>query len=70
MIRLRGGPYMGHTGTVVSVHPDKNYSAENSLVLVKLLNGRINSCYMANLEMLQQAAQPKAAQADETSGLK
>ena len=51
-IRLRSGPYAGATGTVVSVHPDKNYPAENSLVMVKLVNGRINSCYMSNLEKL------------------
>lgn len=49
-IRLRSGPYAGAAGTVVSVHPDENYPAENSLVLVKLTNGRINSCYMGNLE--------------------
>ena len=49
-IRLRSGPYAGAAGTVVSVHPDENYPAENSLVMVKLMNGRINSCYMRNLE--------------------
>ena len=49
-IRLRSGPYAGAAGTVVSVHPDENYPAENSLVLVRLANGRINSCYMRNLE--------------------
>jgi hypothetical protein len=49
-IRLRSGPYAGAAGTVVSVHPDANYPAENSLVMVKLANGRINSCYMSNLE--------------------
>lgn len=51
-IRLRSGPYAGAAGTVVSVHPDENYPAENSLVMVKLMNGRINSCYMRNLEKL------------------
>ncbi len=51
-IRLRSGPYAGAAGTVVSVHPDENYPAENSLVMVKLANGRINSCYMSNLEKL------------------
>ena len=49
-IRLRSGPYAGAAGTVVSVHPDENHPAENSLVMVKLANGRINSCYMSNLE--------------------
>ena len=49
-IRLRSGPYAGAAGTMMSVHPDENYPAENSLVMVKLANGRINSCYMSNLE--------------------
>lgn len=49
-IRLRSGPYAGAAGTVVSVHPDETRPAENSLVMVKLTNGRINSCYMSNLE--------------------
>lgn len=49
-IRLRSGPYAGAAGTVVSVHPDENHPAENSLVMIKLANGRINSCYMSNLE--------------------
>jgi hypothetical protein len=51
-IRLRSGPYAGAAGTVMSVHPDENHPAENSLVMVKLMNGRINSCYMRNLEKL------------------
>jgi hypothetical protein len=51
-IRLRSGPYAGATGTVVSVHPDKNHAAGDSLVMVRLTNGRINSCYMSNLEKL------------------
>ncbi|MDT5270180.1 MAG: hypothetical protein QOH49_2366 [Acidobacteriota bacterium] len=51
-IRLRSGPYAGVACTVVSVHPDEHYPAENSLVMVKLPNGRINSCYMSNLEKL------------------
>ena len=49
-VRLRSGPYAGTGGTVMSVHPDENYPAENYLVMVKLTNGRINSCYMRNLE--------------------
>ena len=52
-IRLRSGPYAGDTGTVVSVHPDENHVAENSLVMVRLLNGKINSCYMRNLEKVK-----------------
>lgn len=55
-VRLRSGPYAGAAGTVVSVHPDKNYPAENSLVMVRLVNGRISSCYMSNLEKLTPAA--------------
>lgn len=53
MIRLRSGPYAGDMGTVVSVHPDENHVAENSLVMVKLMNGKINSCYMRNLEKVK-----------------
>ena len=52
-IRLRSGPYAGDMGTVVSVHPDENHVAENSLVMVKLTNGKINSCYMRNLENMK-----------------
>ena len=55
-IRLRSGPYAGAAGTVVSIHPDENHPAENSLVMVRLVNGRINSCYMSNLEKLPPAA--------------
>ena len=51
-VRLRSGPYAGAVATVVSVHPDANHPAENSLVMVRLANGRINSCYMSNLERL------------------
>ena len=49
-VLLRSGPYAGAACTVVSVHPDENYPAENSLVIVRLANGRMNSCYMKNLE--------------------
>jgi ribosomal protein L24 len=49
-VLLRSGPYAGAAGTVVSVHPDENHTADNSLVIIKLANGRMNSCYMKNLE--------------------
>jgi hypothetical protein len=67
-IRLRSGPYAGAAGTVVSVHPDENYPAENSLVMVKLTNGRINSCYMRNLEKLPLPADGGSSGAGERSG--
>ena len=67
-IRLRSGPYAGAAATVVSVHPDENYPAENSLVMVKLANGRINSCYMSNLEKLPQPHVFGSADAGEKGG--
>lgn len=67
-IRLRSGPYADSTGTVVSVHPDANYPAENSLVMIKLANGRINSCYMRNLEKLPLASDGDSAEAGQKGG--
>lgn len=67
-IRLRSGPYAGAAGTVVSVHPDQNYPAENSLVMVKLANGRINSCYMSNLEKLPPPVDGGSTAAGEKGG--
>lgn len=70
MIRLRSGPYAGATGTVVSVHPDNTHPAENSLVMVKLVNGRINSCYMTNLEKLPLPTDNDPSGAHERGGKK
>ncbi len=67
-IRLRSGPYAGAAGMVVSVHPDENYPAENSLVMVKLANGRINSCYMSNLEKVTPPADGGPAGAAREAG--
>lgn len=67
-VRLRSGPYADSTATVVSVHPDENYPAENSLVMVKLPNGRINSCYMRNLEKLPVPADGGSSGAGEKGG--
>jgi hypothetical protein len=53
---------------VVSVHPDENYAADNSLVMVKLPNGRINSCYMSNLERLPQPHESSSLGAGEKGG--
>ena len=69
-VRLRSGPYAGATGTVASVHPDKNYGADNSLVMVELANGRINSCYTGNLEMLKEAPNTKPPRAGGEGGKK
>jgi ribosomal protein L24 len=54
-VRLRSGPYAGKTGMVVSVHPQKNPSGAGTLVMVKLMNGKINSCYMSNLEKVKKS---------------
>jgi hypothetical protein len=67
-IRLRSGPYADATATVVSVHPDANYPAENSLVMVRLANGRINSCYMSNLEKLPLPADGGSTEAGQKGG--
>jgi ribosomal protein L24 len=67
-VRLRSGPYAGAAGTVVSVHPDENYPAENSLVMVRLVNGRINSCYMSNLEKLTPPPDGGSPRAGERGG--
>ena len=55
-VRLRSGPYAGRTGTVVRVHPYDNQDLARALVMVKLSDGRINSCYMSNLEQVNETA--------------
>lgn len=63
-IQLRAGPYAGETATVLSVHPDKNHAAENSLVMVKLRNGRINACYMSNLDLVKKSSDSDSLETD------
>jgi transcription antitermination factor NusG len=53
MVRLRSGPYAGKTGTVVRVNADGNKGPSGALVMVKLMDGRINPCYMNNLEKVK-----------------
>jgi hypothetical protein len=69
-IRLRSGPYAGDMGMVVSVHPDENHVAENSLVMVKLMNGKINSCYMSNLEKIKVSPDNESTPSVEKGGQK
>lgn len=52
-IRLRSGPYEGRTGTVVRVNPLENQRPSGALVMVKLSDGKINPCYMSNLEKIE-----------------
>jgi ribosomal protein L24 len=52
-IRLRSGPYAGQTGTVVRVSADGNQGPSGTLVMIKLVDGRINPCYMSNLEKIK-----------------
>jgi transcription antitermination factor NusG len=52
-VRLRSGPYAGKTGTVVRVNPSQNQSPSGVLVMIKLPDGRINPCYMNNLEKVE-----------------
>ena len=54
-VRLRSGPYADQTGTVVRVHTYGNHNAAGALVLVQLSNGRINSCYVNNLEKVEES---------------
>ena len=52
-VRLRSGPYAGKSGTVVRVNADGNEGPSGALVMVKLMDGRINPCYMSNLEKIK-----------------
>jgi hypothetical protein len=49
-VRLRSGPYAGRAGTVVRVSALENQGPSGALVMIKLPDGRINPCYMNNLE--------------------
>jgi KOW motif len=49
-VRLRSGPYAGRTGTVVRVSALENQGTSGALVMIMLTDGRINPCYMNNLE--------------------
>jgi ribosomal protein L24 len=49
-VRLRRGPYAGQTGTVVRVNANETQDPSSTLVMIKLANGRINPCYMSNVE--------------------
>lgn len=52
-VRLRSGPYAGKTGTVVRVNASQNDGPSGVLVMIKLADGRINPCYMNNLEKVE-----------------
>jgi ribosomal protein L24 len=52
-VRLRSGPYAGKTGTVVRVNAGENQGPSGALVMIKLVNGKINPCYMNNLEKVK-----------------
>jgi ribosomal protein L24 len=49
-VRLRRGPYAGQTGTVVRINANGSQDPSGTLVMIKLSNGRINPCYMNNVE--------------------
>jgi hypothetical protein len=49
-VRLRSGPYAGRTGVVVRVSTLENQGPAGALVMIKFTDGRINPCYMNNLE--------------------
>jgi transcription antitermination factor NusG len=52
-VRLRSGPYAGKTGTVVRVNASQNEGPSGVLVMIKLPDGRINPCYMSNVEKVE-----------------
>jgi ribosomal protein L24 len=52
-VRLRSGPYAGQTGTVVRVSTYGTQGPSGTLVMVKLVNGRIDPCYMSNVEKIK-----------------
>ncbi|HUQ34703.1 MAG TPA: KOW motif-containing protein [Pyrinomonadaceae bacterium] len=52
-VRLRSGPYAGQTGTVVRVSVYGTQGPSGTLVMVKLSNGRIDPCYMSNVEKVK-----------------
>ena len=55
IVRLRSGAYAGQTGTVMRVYPyNKDQGPTDALVMVRLVNGSINSCYMSNLEKVEE----------------
>lgn len=49
-VRLRSGPYAGRIGVVVRIGTPEGQGLAGALVMVKLPDGRINPCYMNNLE--------------------
>jgi hypothetical protein len=51
-VRLRSGPYAGRTGIVVRVSSFENQGPSGALVMIKLMDGRINPCHMNNLEKI------------------
>ena len=51
-VRLRSGPYAGRIGVVVRVTTLENQGPSGTLVMIKFPDGRINPCYMNNLEKI------------------
>jgi transcription antitermination factor NusG len=52
-VRFRSGPYAGKTGMVVRVNADRNQGPSGALVMIRLIDGRINPCYTGNLEKIK-----------------
>jgi hypothetical protein len=54
-VRLRSGAYAGRAGTLMRVYPyNKDQGPSDALVMIQLVNGRNNSCYMSNLEKVEE----------------
>jgi ribosomal protein L24 len=53
-VRLRSGAYAGKTGTVMRVYPyNKDQGPTDAMVMIKFVNGGNSSCYMSNLEKVE-----------------
>jgi ribosomal protein L24 len=54
-VRLRFGAYAGKTGIVMRVYPyNKDQGTSDAMVMVRFVNGGNNSCYMSNLEKVEE----------------
>ena len=68
-VRLRSGAYAGQTGTVMRVYPyNKDQGLSDALVMVRLVNGRNNSCYMSNLEKVEEPQSEASLPSSEKDG--
>jgi ribosomal protein L24 len=54
-VRLRSGAYAGKIGTLMRVYPyNKDQGPSDAMVMIEFINGGNNSCYMSNLEKVEE----------------